>query len=1384
MRKLVIAAAVSMSLATISVNTHALSLGEIEMYSALNQTLDAEINIVSFAPGELEGISVGLAPAEAFAAAGLQRSQVLSAMRFEVERRPDGVPVVKISSNGPIIEPFLSFLLQIDSPQGSRLIREYTVLLDPPVFTAQQSELIEAAPAVIQSTEDFNSVGVSTAVERNTDLLEGVSLDLASELGGENAPIVTFDESSISSTDVTDTANPDLGSLASTEAVIDDSDALGGEIVDIAELLSATGLVQNLDSPVRVAVPGNVTAESDSGELLDLSAELIDQTPELTDNSDGIDVQLDQLPGANNVIFDNEATADFQDTAENIVSLDSLADQAISVANNDTIASVTNNIDRSSPTGEAVDLNSIIPDISVGAVSGTVAAIDIDGSEIIDLNSSVFEPEVTLEQVTTTTVPATTVGGSSTSAGSLIASFDEELGEAIDISGIVPGEDSDFSDFSEQATFSSDTYRVRSNDTLWSIARSQKANGVSTQQMVRAILDANQEAFVDGDMNRLRNGAELRIPASLGSVNNSTATTIARQEPTTVAPVESEQATETAMIQEPEPAPDTLTIVGVDESAAGDGMASTGELTGASDLDRDLEAVNKKMMLAQEELTSESLQRDELSSRVVELEESLAKMKKLITLRESELGNLQTELQTELQTVQTDTDDMAMEAEEKARELEISQADNDAIQKDLERLQNNINADTSMAQERIDAQADADKNLASAEAEAKSVRLATEEDALKSQLAQLQVEKAELIETAQNDKLALVQQAEAEKAQLLSEAKAEQERIQARLEAEKTRITEAAAAESARVADEAQLEKEKLLAEANAERDRLSAESEAMRTRLEALELEKDRLLAESEADKAQLAETTKQAEEDQSRLQAEAEAEKRRLEDESTKVKDKLAALQAEASANLSTVTDDGTTVASNVMDKAADAGSDTTDMVKDLTGKGAAAAGGMLAIAPLQRVMGDRKNVLAAGGGLALLGLLGAWAMRRRRPPVVKNDRDIPLDIDTNDDIGQPARAQFESRGGNYDEVDEPRSTMGRAAVAASAVAAATGVAVSRDASANEPEQREEVSQRPVDDVPVVNDRVEVEPGPARHLVDNSLLDDTITEADVYLRYGLHGQAEDLLQTAIERAPDNEEYHLKLLENYHDQKNAEGFKTAAANYKGRFETSAQWDRIAEMGRSIDPREGFYSRDGSVDSGAGGAAMATGAVAAAAAAVASTDSSSQSANLDETMDAGAMFNVDDLAATGDFSRADDTFGLDDLDDISLDEVDLAALDDDGTLNLEDVAGNQMSGLDLGSLDLTNPDGDSTLDNLTLDDADLNSLGDVTSNVRSGLESDLDFSDNYSADSNEMETMLDLAKAYIDMGDSDSAANALKDIVNNGNAAQQKEASDLLKNLT
>lgn len=117
---------------------NALGLGDIEMRSALNQPLDAEIPLVSVSPGETDDMLVTLASQEAFQRAGIDRPFSLTQLKFSVETKGDGSAVVKVASKKPIVEPFLNFLIEVDWPNG-RLIREYTVLLDPPVFMTQKA---------------------------------------------------------------------------------------------------------------------------------------------------------------------------------------------------------------------------------------------------------------------------------------------------------------------------------------------------------------------------------------------------------------------------------------------------------------------------------------------------------------------------------------------------------------------------------------------------------------------------------------------------------------------------------------------------------------------------------------------------------------------------------------------------------------------------------------------------------------------------------------------------------------------------------------------------------------------------------------------------------------------------------------------------------------------------------------------------------------------------------------------------------------------------------------------------------------------------------------------------------------------------------------------
>jgi pilus assembly protein FimV len=123
-----------------SPDTYALGLGSIDMQSALNQPLAAVIELTSATGTDLSQVKISLASREDHQRAGLSRTRILSDFRFNVETGSNGQPVVRISSHDAIHEPFLEFMLQLEWSNG-RLLRQYTVLVDPPVT-------IPAAPAV------------------------------------------------------------------------------------------------------------------------------------------------------------------------------------------------------------------------------------------------------------------------------------------------------------------------------------------------------------------------------------------------------------------------------------------------------------------------------------------------------------------------------------------------------------------------------------------------------------------------------------------------------------------------------------------------------------------------------------------------------------------------------------------------------------------------------------------------------------------------------------------------------------------------------------------------------------------------------------------------------------------------------------------------------------------------------------------------------------------------------------------------------------------------------------------------------------------------------------------------------------------------------------
>ncbi|MFT5501811.1 MAG: pilus assembly protein FimV, partial [Woeseiaceae bacterium] len=122
----------------------ALGLGDIRISSALNQPLRAEIVLLAATAEELNNLQIQLASAETFSRYDLDRPLYLTRLQFEIVKSgtADG-NIIRVHSLEPVTEPFITFLVEAVWSRG-RLLREYTLLLDPPTF---------AAPPTIQSTQ-------------------------------------------------------------------------------------------------------------------------------------------------------------------------------------------------------------------------------------------------------------------------------------------------------------------------------------------------------------------------------------------------------------------------------------------------------------------------------------------------------------------------------------------------------------------------------------------------------------------------------------------------------------------------------------------------------------------------------------------------------------------------------------------------------------------------------------------------------------------------------------------------------------------------------------------------------------------------------------------------------------------------------------------------------------------------------------------------------------------------------------------------------------------------------------------------------------------------------------------------------------------------------
>ncbi|RKZ97286.1 MAG: hypothetical protein DRQ43_03180, partial [Gammaproteobacteria bacterium] len=123
----------------------ALGMGDIQVNSTLNSPLNAEIELHSVTKNDLDTLRVGLASNSIYSRADIERSEYLSNFQFKIVKH-GSKEYIAITTRKPFREPYANFLIELTWGSG-RLLREYTMLLDPPEFVKKQARSVTTASA-------------------------------------------------------------------------------------------------------------------------------------------------------------------------------------------------------------------------------------------------------------------------------------------------------------------------------------------------------------------------------------------------------------------------------------------------------------------------------------------------------------------------------------------------------------------------------------------------------------------------------------------------------------------------------------------------------------------------------------------------------------------------------------------------------------------------------------------------------------------------------------------------------------------------------------------------------------------------------------------------------------------------------------------------------------------------------------------------------------------------------------------------------------------------------------------------------------------------------------------------------------------------------------
>lgn len=145
-----LAAAMGALLSVMHVDANALALGRITSLSSLGDPLVASIDVPEINDDERASFKATLATPDDFRIAGMEYNPALASTQITLARRDNGSYYLLLRSDKVVTDPFVNLVINANWSTG-RLVRNYTILLDPPAAKQSEATAVTAPVAVLQA---------------------------------------------------------------------------------------------------------------------------------------------------------------------------------------------------------------------------------------------------------------------------------------------------------------------------------------------------------------------------------------------------------------------------------------------------------------------------------------------------------------------------------------------------------------------------------------------------------------------------------------------------------------------------------------------------------------------------------------------------------------------------------------------------------------------------------------------------------------------------------------------------------------------------------------------------------------------------------------------------------------------------------------------------------------------------------------------------------------------------------------------------------------------------------------------------------------------------------------------------------------------------------